>query len=172
MDFLRSNIKAVSIAAGILFLIIFNLAQDPGPTEAQKDLDQWVSALWAARNKEGTLPPTVSLRLKSVGSEDAINWSISATSSETSDRILRLIELAREASPKGLAEAAPSEVSQSLSRDELLLSMEGEGRTFIAKIPREEFESNIKIQNMVKLFQIAESSKTLTALRDSPSAKN
>ena len=155
--FPKKYLKFLPFVAAFVVLIIFNFRYDSGPSIEVRALDGWIKKLIAFQNEKGEFPSGVLVRLRSEAPDARFDWVVSSSSPETAERVLRLLELAREASPKALRIESVGEAELALpSSNEVLLVAHDSESSFEAKISRAEFESNIKLQNLAKVFELAE----------------
>lgn len=134
------------IVLSLVVLAIFNTNLRPGISEEQAQYNQWLASVEAT---SPNLPP-VALRLWRTDDAAGPDWKLKSSSdAQLSEHILRLLQLVREAELFSKEKIAKPGFEQGF----INLEIEGLERHFLARVPEAFIRSNIRAQNLLRLFQ-------------------
>jgi len=147
----RSILIAVSVVI-VFLLIVFNQGRGVAKTKSEIEYEKWLSTTETKQNP-AVVPqtlPSLTLRIFPLdGAKPVSEMKVSpTTSTESANRVLRLLQLAREAGLFGYSDSRPGE-----REGDIILKIESPDKTFDLKFPARSVETNVKAGLFLKLFQ-------------------
>lgn len=142
----RTVARIVVVVVAAIIFILFNASFRSERAPLQNDFDSWLqSTKKTIATSIETAPPIV-VALRSERPEFAADWSMSLAAGTDPERLMRLLDLAREANI----------FSKATSREEkpLRLSVTDGSREFVATLSPSDITNDVATGNLIRLFQL------------------
>lgn len=146
--FRSPSTKIVAALLTVLFLIVFNLNHRTGPSKAQQEFDLWANTIVSGESNAGTALP--SFRLEIISGESQAKWILAPDGTQkTGERILRLLELSKEADVFSVSENDAAKTKDQAVR----VGIEASERQYSMVFNKETVKNNLKIGLLLRLIK-------------------
>lgn len=148
----KSFARILLVVFTLTLFVFVNRSTEQRKSALQLSYDSWLATVRDTVESEDAsiAKPALKMELLSTYPELQANWIISSAGNDDNARkIVRLMELASEASLFSFEASKTAKQSNSLT-----LSIEGGSRRFDTRFTREAIEQNVKAQSFLKLFEL------------------
>lgn len=160
MKISKVGLRALVLLLAVVALVVFNWNRDPGPSREQTQFMNWIRSLDPAQTRSEAAVLKLSLTGQAAG--QTLDWRIAGNDRTHYERARRMLELMSDARRNKII---PVDCSLDIPRvTEVLVFYAADGKQcFYTLLPASDIERSIKLQNFVKLFELAQSTTITTA---------
>ena len=143
---MRTFARIVVVIVAITIFIVFNASFRSERAPLQNDFDSWLKSTKEKITTSIESAPPVAVTLRSERPEFAAHWRIALTEGGDPERLVRILDLAREANI----------FSKATSRElqPLRLTVTDGSREFVATLSPSDVNGDVATGNLIRLFQL------------------
>lgn len=154
-QFFKSN-RIIIVLAVVAVLIAFNLQTSSTKSKLETDFETWLESYENLPSEARANAGAAHVTIKSKIPAFQISWQLQeGNDSSANDKLRRILDLLREANLYSVGKV--TDVSE--SSDGLVLTAGDAKNVFRVMLSEDDILSNVKAQNMLKLFQIYSAEK-------------